>query len=141
MRALRLPGISTYPETRRFQPSENLAHSIIGGTDPDGKGTAGLELAYNDVLTGKPGELVRERGQDGRTIPSGHHELIPAEPGDDLVLTLDRNLQYVTEQFLVTQVESVQARGGMGGWSSRRRRVTCWPWPMPPQTRTAAGWS
>ena len=65
------PGISTYPEPRRFQPSENLAHSIIGATDPDGKGTAGLELAYNDLLTGKPGELVRERGQDGRTIPSG----------------------------------------------------------------------
>ena len=113
VRALRLPGISFYQESRRFQPSEELARSIIGTTDPDGKGTAGLELAYNEVLTGKPGELVRERGQDGRTIPAGQHELIPATPGDDLVLTLDRNLQYVTEQMLVAQVEAVQAKGGM----------------------------
>ena len=65
------------------------------------------------MLTGKTGELVRERGQDGRTIPAGQHQLIPPTPGDDLVLTLDRNLQYVTEHLLVTQVESVQAKGGM----------------------------
>jgi len=113
VRALHLPGISDYPESRRFQPSENLASSIIGGTDPDGKGTSGLELAYDKVLTGTTGELVRERGQDGRTIPAGQHQLIPPTPGDDLVLTLDRNLQYVTEHLLVSQVESVQAKGGM----------------------------
>ena len=111
--ALRLPGISSYPEPRRFQPSEELARSIIGSTDPDGRGTAGLELAFDEVLTGEPGQLVREKGQDGRTIPSGYHELIAPTPGDDLVLTLDRNLQYVTEQLLVAQVESAQARGGM----------------------------
>jgi cell division protein FtsI (penicillin-binding protein 3) len=110
---LHLPGISTYPEPRRFQPSEDLARSIIGATDPDGKGTAGLELEYDDLLTGEPGELVREKGPDGRTIASGHHELIPPTPGDDLVLTLDRNLQYVTEQMLLGQVRAVQARGGM----------------------------
>jgi cell division protein FtsI (penicillin-binding protein 3) len=113
VRMLRLPGISTYPESRRFQPSSDLARSLIGSTDPDGKGTAGLELEYDNLLTGDPGELVREKGQDGRTIPAGHHELIPATPGDDLVLTLDRNLQYLTEQLLVRQVENVQAKGGM----------------------------
>jgi cell division protein FtsI (penicillin-binding protein 3) len=113
VRAMHLPGISDYPESRRFQPSDDLAASIIGTTDPDGNGTAGLELAYDKVLTGETGELVRERGQDGRTIPAGHHELIPPTPGDDLVLTLDRNLQYVTEHLLVAQVEAVQAKGGM----------------------------
>jgi cell division protein FtsI (penicillin-binding protein 3) len=113
VRSLRLPGISTYAESRRFQPSRDLARSLIGSTDPDGKGTAGLELEYDDLLTGDPGELVREKGQDGRTIAAGHHELIPATPGDDLVLTLDRNLQYLTEQLLVRQVQNVQARGGM----------------------------
>jgi cell division protein FtsI (penicillin-binding protein 3) len=111
--ALDLAGISSYTEPGRFRPSEDLARSVIGSTNPDGEGTAGLELEYDKLLTGDPGELVREKGQDGRTIPSGQHELVPATPGDDLVLTLDRNLQYVTEQLLVHQVQSVQARGGM----------------------------
>ena len=113
VRVLRLPGISTYPELKRFQPSEDLARSVIGSTDPDGKGTAGLELEFDELLTGEPGELVRERGEDGRTIPSGVYDMVPPTPGDDLVLTLDRNLQYVTERLLIAQVEAVQARGGM----------------------------
>ncbi len=110
---LHLTGINTYAEPRRFDPSDDLARSLIGATDPDGKGTSGLELEYNKVLTGTPGQLVREKGQDGRTIPSGQHELIAATPGDDLVLTLDRNLQYITEQLLVRQVSNVNAKGGM----------------------------
>ena len=109
----RLPGISTYPELERFQPSEDLARSVIGSTDPDGNGTAGLELEFDELLTGEPGELVRERGEDGRTIPAGVYDMVPPTPGDDLVLTLDRNLQYVTEQLPAGQVEAVQARGGM----------------------------
>ena len=86
---------------------------MIGSTDPDGKGTAGLELEFDDVLTGEPGELMRERGEDGRTIPSGLYDLVPAGPGTTSVLTIDRNLQFVTEKLLVAQVEAVQARGGM----------------------------
>jgi cell division protein FtsI (penicillin-binding protein 3) len=111
--ALDLHGISTYPESKRFDPSDTLGRSILGATDPDGKGTSGLELQYDSLLTGRPGELVREKGPDGRTIPSGQHDLVPATPGDDLVLTLDRNLQYVTEQMLVNQVSTVGAKGGM----------------------------
>jgi cell division protein FtsI (penicillin-binding protein 3) len=113
VKALGLPGISTYAEPRRFEPSADLARSIIGTTDPDGRGTAGLELEYNDLLSGQSGQLVREKGEDGRTIPSGQNQLIPARPGDDLELTLDRNLQYVTEQLLVRQVAAVNAKGGM----------------------------
>ena len=63
-----------------------------------------------------PGELIRERDQQGRTIPTGRRQVIPAEPGDDLRLTLQRTLQYEVEQYL------------LGQRRRRRRPVVAWCW-------------
>lgn len=113
VKALKLKGIYQYEESKRFYPSDQVAQSVLGATDPDGVGIAGLELQYDDVLTGTPGELVRERDQQGRTIPTGRRQVVPAEPGDDLRLTIERNLQYEVERFLLEQVADTKARGGM----------------------------
>jgi len=109
---LELPGLAGYAEPRRFYPNGDLAAGVLGATDPDGNGIAGLELLYDEVLGGEPGELIRERSSRGNTIPSGRYELVPARPGDDLVLTIDRALQYKVEQLLTAQVGAVGARGG-----------------------------
>ena len=108
VKALNLNGIYEYEESKRFYPSDQVAQSVIGSTDTDGKGISGLELQYNDLLTGTPGELIRERDRQGRTIPTGRREVVPAQAGDDLRLTLDRNLQYEAEQFLLEQVGATQ---------------------------------
>ena len=113
VKALGLKGVYQYAEHKRFYPSEESGRSVLGSTDPDGNGTAGLELQYDEELTGEPGELIRERDQQGRTIPTGRRQVIPAEPGDDLRLTLDRTLQYEAEQYLLARSPQTQARGGM----------------------------
>ena len=113
IRELELPGVATVSEPKRFLPSGDVARSVVGLTDIDGLGLSGLEAQYADVLTGQAGSLTVERGRDGRTIPVGERELIPAQPGSNLVLTLDRSLQYEAERILSTQVAKVGARGGV----------------------------
>ncbi len=109
---LDLDGIFSIEEPKRINPSDALGRSVIGAADVDNVGMSGLELQYDDTLTGEPGEMVLERDRNGRTIPAGRHHVVPATPGEDLVLTLDRNLQAEAERILTDQVAERQARGG-----------------------------
>ncbi len=109
---LKLDGVFLQVEPKRFTPSGEVARSIVGATDPDGRGTAGLELEFDQQLTGTPGELVRERDRDGRTIPQGHHEVVAAKPGTGIVTTIDQTLQYRVEQLLLNHAKAVGATGG-----------------------------
>ena len=109
---LKLKGIYSYNEPKRFYPAGDLAKGVLGATDTDGKGTAGLEEEADTTLTGEPGELIRERDQQGRSIPSGRRQLVPATPGNDLVLTIDKTLQFTTEELLKQEVGSLSAGGG-----------------------------
>ena len=111
--ALGLKGVYDYSEHKRFYPASDLARGVLGSTDPDGNGIAGLEKQFDEVLTGTPGQLIRERDRDGRTIPTGRRQVVEAQPGDDLRLTLDRTLQYEAEQALLQTVAQTNARGGM----------------------------
>lgn len=110
--ALGLEGIHLLEEHRRFNPGGTLARSVLGNVNVDGQGSAGFELQYEEELRGTPGQLVVERDPDGRTISSGDYQLVPAVPGTDLVLTLDRVMQMEIERLLV---EHVRAVGGQAG--------------------------
>jgi cell division protein FtsI (penicillin-binding protein 3) len=109
---LKLKGVYSYNEPKRFYPAGDLAKGLLGATDTDGTGTAGLEAEADKTLTGEPGELIRERDQQGRSIPSGRRQLIPATPGNDLVLTIDKTLQFTTEELLKQKVGELSAGGG-----------------------------
>lgn len=108
---LRLPGIGAYKEPDRMVV-DSSALAVVGRTDTDGIGTAGLELQYNDLLSGKDGRFVREQDQDGRSIPGASNVEVEPVPGNDLVLSLDRSIQYQLNQVLHTRVRQVNARGG-----------------------------
>jgi cell division protein FtsI (penicillin-binding protein 3) len=110
--ALELPGINLLEEPRRFQPSGILAQSIVGATNLDGVGTGGIELLYDDVLTGTAGQLILERAEDGGSLPGERNETPPV-PGTDVVLTIDSTIQYEVEQILLRSVSDAQAIGGM----------------------------
>jgi cell division protein FtsI (penicillin-binding protein 3) len=110
VRQLDIDGVGIVPESKRFYPQGELAASLIGLTDIDNRGIAGLEVEYEDALTGTPGELVVEQDPDGREIPQGEREYVPPQRGDDLVLTIDRALQYKVEQELLRQVRDTQAK-------------------------------
>jgi len=101
---LRLPGVSLVDESKRFAPAGALARSIIGGTDLDGGGISGLERQFDESLLGVPGQLEIEKGLDGRTIAGGRQRVTAAKRGSDLVLSLDRSLQYEVERALAEEM-------------------------------------
>jgi cell division protein FtsI (penicillin-binding protein 3) len=108
-----IPGVFFLDEPKRFAPAGDLARSVLGQVGVDNEGLAGLELQYDELLTGEPGELIIEKDPDGRTIPGGEQELEPAERGDDLVLTIDRSMQFETERALAAQIAAKRADGGV----------------------------
>ncbi len=110
--ALKLAGVDSYPESTRVIPGGDLARGVIGRTDTDGKGTAGLEQQYDAVLTGADGELVRQHDRAGRSIPGSGTVTLPAVPGRDIVSTIDRSIQFTLEQALLARASELGARGG-----------------------------
>ncbi|MEY2421650.1 MAG: hypothetical protein QOI95_1717 [Acidimicrobiaceae bacterium] len=110
---LKLDGIDFLSESKRFNPSGELARSVLGSVNLDNLGRAGLEQQYDGTLTGTPGQLVLEQDPKGRTIAEGEHHLTPAQPGDDLVLTLDTAMQFEVERALSDQIVKMGAKGGI----------------------------
>lgn len=115
-----LLGVFLRDEPTRVRPAGDLARSLLGGVDPDGNGYSGLEAQYEDPLLGKPGTLLIERDLSGNTIAAGEQRLDPAVRGDDLVLTIDRSLQFEVERALGDAIASSQAKGAMAVVSNPR---------------------
>ena len=110
--SLGLTGVTVYDEDQRIMPGGNTGRSVIGRTDIDGIGTAGLERQYNSLLQGSAGEKTLEVASGGVAIAGTEHVLQPATPGTDIVTTIDRSVQYQAEQVLVRQVGVTGAVGG-----------------------------
>ncbi len=116
--ALKLPGIDLLDEPTVQMPDGATTGSLLGSVDIDNKGLGGLEAQYDRILTGIPGELTLAESPQGHTIPVGEHQLVPARAGEDLVLSIDRSMQYQTEQILTQQVQAAGAKGGIAIVSS-----------------------
>lgn len=112
VKALKIPGIGLLPEPKRFYPSGPLAAQVLGFVGDENKGLAGLETTYDALLTGRPGKAVTERDPAGRVIPVGESSVQKAVEGYDLVLTIDKQIQYEAEAALARAVERWQANGG-----------------------------
>lgn len=109
--ALGLPGVSAYNESGRELTSDGL-RALVGRTDPDGAGTAGLEMQFNELLAGVNGRLVREVSAKGQSIPATQDNSVPAIAGKTLVTTIDRNIQFQVDGILAQQIARLQARSG-----------------------------
>ena len=121
--ALRLAGVSTYREDRRILPGGDTARSVIGRTDIDGVGTAGLEKQFDNVLTGTAGEMTLEVAPGGRSIAGSEQVVQEPIAGNDIVLSIDRSVQYAAEQALLKRVaETRRPRrpGHRDGYQDRR---------------------
>ncbi len=107
------PGVHFTKEPKRVYPAGALAGHVLGLVRvDDNRGLEGLELQYDEVLAGKPGRLLVERDPDGHSIPQGEYQVVPAEPGADLVTTIDAEIQYATQRTLDRVVEESGAVGG-----------------------------
>lgn len=112
VRALGIAGVDFLPESKRHYPAGGLAAPVVGFTGIDNNGLGGLEAAYDDVLSGTPGELEVELDPQGREIANAERRYTPAQRGSDLVLTIDQSLQHEVEEALLDQVAATNARGG-----------------------------
>jgi cell division protein FtsI (penicillin-binding protein 3) len=109
---LGLPGIGTESTSRRVHPSHELASGVLGFTDYSGEGRMGVELAYDDVLAGTPGEMAAQFDAFGRVIPTGSDRRVEPVAGKDVVLTIDRDLQWYAQQLIADQVAATHAKNG-----------------------------
>jgi len=109
--ALGIAGVSLQREYRRYYPAGEVASHVIGFTNIDDSGQEGLELAYDDWLKGTSGLKRVLKDRLGRVIK--HVELIEqAKPGKDLILSIDRRLQYLTYRELKKAVYKHKAKSG-----------------------------
>jgi cell division protein FtsI/penicillin-binding protein 2 len=108
---LGLPGVATIPEAKRVYPSGPVSAHVVGMVDIDGNGIEGLEIAYDEALTGTPGQMVFEEDPAGNIIPQATREVVPAVPGRDLLTTLDLSLQFTAFEACAETVERTGAKG------------------------------
>lgn len=109
--ALGLAGVYSKPNTSRALTSDYL-RAVVGRTDPDQKGTAGLELQYDELLAGVPGRSIREVTSSNKSIANTDTNSIPAIAGSNLITTLDRNIQFQVDGLLAQQIERLSALSG-----------------------------
>ena len=112
LRALHIVGIDFEPTVKRVYPYGNLCAQVLGVVGVDNQGLTGLELYYNDILSGVDGTFARELGRDGSYIAGGSYELLPAVDGTDIVLSIDANLQEIAETELKAAVERSESEYG-----------------------------
>jgi cell division protein FtsI (penicillin-binding protein 3) len=109
----RLDGVHLTGDFQRFYPSRTLARPIIGGLSADGPvGAAGLELSLDSILTGQPGEAVLLKDRAGRRYDSPARVVREPVSGNDVVLTLDAELQEIAERGLDEALSGMRAEGG-----------------------------
>lgn len=109
--ALNLPGIHQATEYRRYYPSGEVMAHMVGFTGVDESGQEGVELAFNDRLTGKSGSrrVIRDRrGNVVEDVGSIH----PPIEGQDIALALDAKIQYLAYIHLKQALETHRAKAG-----------------------------
>lgn len=108
----RLEGVWAKNETKRFRLYGDLAGEVLGFTDIDNRGLAGVEYQYDHYLAGKDGKAIFQRDGYRNSYQIAEYPLEESEDGKDLVLTIDVELQSIVEQELINGIELTGAKGG-----------------------------
>jgi cell division protein FtsI (penicillin-binding protein 3) len=109
IKSLNLQGIHFQKEPKRFYPARELAAQVLGSVGMDDSGQSGIEHEFNDELSGRPGKMFisvdarRQWFSDVETQP---------EPGENIVLTIDKNIQYIAEKELDQAIQDTKAIAG-----------------------------
>ena len=106
-------GILILQDTKRWYPEGDFAASLLGFTNVDNQGVAGLELEYNSLLTGQDGRVLSAKNAWGYDMPTDYDTYVEPVQGNSLKLTVDVNIQHYLENYLSAAVKeyNVSARG------------------------------
>ena len=107
-----LRGVYYLADTKRVYPYGNVGAQVLGVVNVDGVGTSGLELQYNDLLTGTDGEMLVETGLTGTPIAGGAAQVTEAKDGTDIVISIDVDLQQACESIIARAVKTYEADSG-----------------------------
>ncbi len=109
VRELNLKGVYLQKEFKRFYPNNDLAAQVLGYVGTDDTGLGGLEREFDDEMHGTPGHVLT--ALDAKRHVLGSEESQPM-PGENLVLSIDANIQYMAERALDAQMEKMKAAHG-----------------------------
>lgn len=128
----------------RFNPRGGLDLALLGRVSPQGRALSGLELEYDSLLSGVPGETVVRRDARGRPIPGAMLTVREPVPGKDIYLTIDAGLQEIGSEALSDALDETHAAGGdliiadpstggiLAAVSERRDGFTTWTGALDP---------
>lgn len=111
VKQLNIAGVALQREYKRFYPTGEVAAHIVGFTNVDDIGQEGLELTHDAVLTGVPGLKRMIRDSRGNYVGGGE-QLKETKHGQNISLSIDLRLQYLTYQALKASVQKYKARSG-----------------------------
>lgn len=109
IKTLNLKGVYFQKEFKRFYPDNQLAAQVLGYVGLDDTGLGGLELNFDDDLHGTPGRMLTALDARRHVLDSEESDPLP---GENLVLTLDANIQFMAEQALDQNMERTHAQSG-----------------------------
>jgi len=126
IKALSIPGVNLQREFKRFYPEGEITAHLLGLTNVDDRGQEGLELAYDGWLHGTPGKKRVLKDRLGHIVadltpdfkepdfkkPDFKKQFKEPQPGHNLVLSIDRRIQYLAFRELKNAVEAAQAKSG-----------------------------
>lgn len=105
-------GINIDEDTKRYYPYDNLASSLIGFCGTDNQGLWGLESKWNDILTGTPGKVTSAQDAVQDFIPYENGTYVAPQNGNDIVLTIDANIQAIAEKYLEQACKENECKNG-----------------------------
>ncbi|MDR7434916.1 MAG: penicillin-binding transpeptidase domain-containing protein [Armatimonadota bacterium] len=118
-------------ESRRVYPKGSLAAHILGFTGVDNQGLSGIELFYDHILRGQPGEAIAERDGRGRILVETQRLVKAPVDGATLILTMDEVIQYISERELDAAIKRTGAKRGailaMDPQSGEILAMAVWP--------------
>jgi len=109
---LKIDGLNIITEPSRFYNYGSLASQIIGFTNMENKGVSGVELAFNKELTGQEGYLIMQKDGKGNKRPDLSYTQREPVQGDNIILTIDKNIQQLAEEELENGVKYFSAEKG-----------------------------
>lgn len=109
IRELEIAGVELSEDTRRYYSLGNFASQVLGSVTDDNTGRTGIELEYDQYLSGVSGRWVRNIDVEGNELVNGSEEYHEAQDGLNVVLTIDEAIQYYTEKAVAEGMEETDA--------------------------------